>query len=128
MAYKDLRDYLAALEIRGKLHHVKKEVDPDWEVAAVIRRWNSLEDAADDGRNLPVRINFLFHVVEFAPDFQSGQIVAEVLVGQVASPPAGKLRDYSTDARTRRQRPCGAALGQSTLAGLAAPTIGATKT
>ena len=38
MAYKDLRDYLAALEIRGKLHHVKKEVDPDWEVAAVIRR------------------------------------------------------------------------------------------
>lgn len=38
MAYKDLREYLAALEIRGKLHHVKKEVDPDWEVAAVIRR------------------------------------------------------------------------------------------
>src|SRR4030095_3196392 len=38
LAYKDLRDYLAALEIRGKLHHVKKEVDPDWEVAAFIRR------------------------------------------------------------------------------------------
>src|SRR3989441_2587074 len=38
MAYKDLRDYLAALETRGKLHHVKKEVDGDWEVAAVIRR------------------------------------------------------------------------------------------
>src|SRR5438876_11570868 len=38
MAYKDLREYLAALEVRGKLHHVKKEVDPDWEVAAVIRR------------------------------------------------------------------------------------------
>ncbi len=29
MAYKDLREYLAALETRGKLHHVKKEVDPD---------------------------------------------------------------------------------------------------
>src|SRR5881397_3686784 len=38
MAYKDLREYLAALEVRGKLHHVKKEVDPNWEVAAVIRR------------------------------------------------------------------------------------------
>src|SRR5207249_11078549 len=38
MAYKDLREYLAALEVRGKLHHVKKEVDPSWEVAAVIRR------------------------------------------------------------------------------------------
>ena len=38
MAYKDLREYLAALEMRGKLHHVKKEVDPDWEVAAVMRR------------------------------------------------------------------------------------------
>ena len=38
MAYKDLREYLAALETRGKLHHVKKEVDGDWEVAAVIRR------------------------------------------------------------------------------------------
>jgi len=38
MAYKDLRDYLSALEQRGKLHHVKKEVDPDWEVTAVMRR------------------------------------------------------------------------------------------
>jgi UbiD family decarboxylase len=38
MAYKDLREYLAALETRGKLHHVKKEVDPGWEVAAVLRR------------------------------------------------------------------------------------------
>jgi len=38
MAYRDLREYLKALELRGKLHHVKKEVDPDWEVAAVMRR------------------------------------------------------------------------------------------
>jgi 4-hydroxy-3-polyprenylbenzoate decarboxylase len=38
MAYQDLREYLAALEMRGKLHHVKKEVDPGWEVAAVMRR------------------------------------------------------------------------------------------
>ncbi len=38
MAYKDLRDYLKTLEMRGRLHRVKKEVDPNWEVAAVIRR------------------------------------------------------------------------------------------
>jgi UbiD family decarboxylase len=38
MAYRDLREYLQALEVRGKLHHVKKEVDPNWEVAAVLRR------------------------------------------------------------------------------------------
>jgi UbiD family decarboxylase len=38
MAYRDLREYLHALETRGKLHHVKKEVEPDWEVAAVLRR------------------------------------------------------------------------------------------
>jgi 2,5-furandicarboxylate decarboxylase 1 len=38
MAYRDLREYLAALEMRGRLHHVKKEVDPGWEVAAVMRR------------------------------------------------------------------------------------------
>src|SRR2546426_9068754 len=36
LAYKDLRDYLAALEVRGKLHHVKKEVDPGWGGAAGI--------------------------------------------------------------------------------------------
>ncbi|MBI4454270.1 MAG: UbiD family decarboxylase [Acidobacteria bacterium] len=38
MAYRDLREYLSALEMRGKLHHVEKEVDPNWEVAAVMRR------------------------------------------------------------------------------------------
>jgi UbiD family decarboxylase len=38
MAYRDLREYLGALEKRGWLHHVKKEVDPTWEVAAVMRR------------------------------------------------------------------------------------------
>jgi len=38
MAYPDLRAYLHALEVRGKLHHVTQEVDPTWEVAAVLRR------------------------------------------------------------------------------------------
>src|SRR5262245_50037992 len=38
MAYQDLREFLGALDKRGKLHRGKKEVDPDWEVAAVMRR------------------------------------------------------------------------------------------
>ena len=38
MAYRDLRAYLAALDERGKLKHVTKEVDKDWEVAAVCRQ------------------------------------------------------------------------------------------
>lgn len=37
MAYADLREYLSALENKGKLKRVKKEVDKDWEVAAVCR-------------------------------------------------------------------------------------------
>ncbi|HBO96656.1 MAG TPA: hypothetical protein DD648_01220, partial [Candidatus Omnitrophica bacterium] len=38
MAYRDLRSYLAALEERGKLKRVRKEVDKDWEIAAVCRQ------------------------------------------------------------------------------------------
>ncbi|MGE5301934.1 MAG: UbiD family decarboxylase [Alphaproteobacteria bacterium] len=38
MAYADLREYLRALENKGKLKRVKKEVDKDWEVAAVCRQ------------------------------------------------------------------------------------------
>ena len=38
MAFRDLREYLSALEEKGKLHHVKAEVDKDWEIAAVGRR------------------------------------------------------------------------------------------
>lgn len=38
MAYRDLRDYLTALEKKGKLRRVKKEVDKDWEIAAVCRQ------------------------------------------------------------------------------------------
>src|SRR5205823_13334043 len=38
MAYADLRQYLAALEERGKLKRVKKAVDKDWELAAVCRQ------------------------------------------------------------------------------------------
>jgi UbiD family decarboxylase len=38
MAYADLREYLGALEHKGKLKRIKKEVDKDWEVAAVCRQ------------------------------------------------------------------------------------------
>lgn len=38
MAYRDLRAYLAALEEKGKLKRIKKEVDKDWEIAAVCRQ------------------------------------------------------------------------------------------
>ena len=62
-----------------------------------------LEDAPDDRGHLPVRIDFLLHVVELAADLESGQIVAEVFVGQGASPPADELRDYSTETPTLRR-------------------------
>ena len=38
MAYADLREYLSALEKNGKLKRVKKQVDKDWELAAVCRQ------------------------------------------------------------------------------------------
>ncbi|MCZ6450271.1 MAG: hypothetical protein O6918_05325 [Deltaproteobacteria bacterium] len=38
MAYQDLRAYLAALEEKVKLKRVMKEVDNDWEIAAVCRQ------------------------------------------------------------------------------------------
>ena len=38
MAYRDLREYLAALGKRGLLCHIESEVDKDWEIAAVCRR------------------------------------------------------------------------------------------
>ena len=38
MAYQDLREYLTVLENKGKLRRVRKEVDKDWEIAAVCRQ------------------------------------------------------------------------------------------
>ncbi len=37
MPYRDLREYLKVLEHAGKLHHIRAEVDKDWEIAAVSR-------------------------------------------------------------------------------------------
>ena len=38
MPYQDLRDYLGVLERAGWLHRIDKEVDKDWEIAAVCRK------------------------------------------------------------------------------------------
>ena len=38
MAYKDLREYVSTLEKHGKLKRISKEVDKDWEIAAVCRQ------------------------------------------------------------------------------------------
>jgi 2,5-furandicarboxylate decarboxylase 1 len=38
MAYADLREYLSVLEKKGKLRRVKRQVDKDWELAAVCRQ------------------------------------------------------------------------------------------
>ena len=38
MAYQDLRAYLSTLEEKGKLKRVRKEVEKDWEIAAVCRQ------------------------------------------------------------------------------------------
>jgi UbiD family decarboxylase len=37
MSYRDLRDALAALEQKGLLRHVTREVDKNWELSAVMR-------------------------------------------------------------------------------------------
>ncbi|MDT3700973.1 MAG: UbiD family decarboxylase [Thermincola sp.] len=38
MAFADLREFLAELEKRGKLHRISKPVEKEWEVAAVCRQ------------------------------------------------------------------------------------------
>jgi len=37
MPYRDLREYLQALEEKGLLCHVTAQVDKDWEISAVCR-------------------------------------------------------------------------------------------
>lgn len=37
MAYDDLRDFLAALEQQGLLRRVREEVDPEWEIGALVK-------------------------------------------------------------------------------------------
>ena len=37
MAYRDIREHLAALESKGKLRRIQKNVDHTWEVACLAR-------------------------------------------------------------------------------------------
>ena len=37
MPYADLREFLAKLDAAGKLHRIARQVDKDWEIAAVAR-------------------------------------------------------------------------------------------
>ena len=37
MAYRDIRDYLAALEEKGKLRRIQKSVDRTWELSCLAR-------------------------------------------------------------------------------------------
>ena len=37
MAYRDIRDYLAALEEKGKLRRIQKSVDSTWELSCLAR-------------------------------------------------------------------------------------------
>lgn len=46
MAYKYLREYINALEAEGELQRIKKEVDWDMEVGAIIRRSYDLKAPA----------------------------------------------------------------------------------
>ena len=37
MAYKDLRQYLERLEVKGLLKWIEREVDPEWEISCMNR-------------------------------------------------------------------------------------------
>ena len=49
--YPDLRSYLALIESKGLLKHVKKEVDKDWELSC-IARWVCQSFEGDQGFGL----------------------------------------------------------------------------
>ncbi|MFQ5914187.1 MAG: UbiD family decarboxylase [Nitrospinota bacterium] len=57
MAYRDIREHLAALEAKGKLRRIQKNVDPAWEVAC-LARW--MFQALPDGQ----RFGLLFERVK----------------------------------------------------------------
>ena len=52
VAFRDLRDYLAALDREGEVQHIEEEVDWDLEVGAVIRRSYDLRAAAPIFENI----------------------------------------------------------------------------
>lgn len=52
MPFKDLREYIAALERVGEIQRIEQEVDPDLEVGAIIRRSYDLRAPAPFFQNL----------------------------------------------------------------------------
>lgn len=50
MPYRDMREFLSALEAKGKLRHIKKEVDHTWEVSCLARwMYQALPEAQRSG-------------------------------------------------------------------------------
>ena len=43
MAYKDLREFIAALEQRGQLRRIQTEVDPELEITEITDRVSKME-------------------------------------------------------------------------------------
>ncbi len=81
MPYKDLRDYLNRLEHEGEIIHINREVDPVWEVAAVIRRAGEKAIFCDrvKGFNIPM-VGNLFgspRKVELCLDLERDKLLHE---------------------------------------------------
>ena len=65
MAYKDLREYIAALEERGLLKRIAAEVDPELEITEITDRISKLEGEKNvallfenvKGSKMPVLMN-----------------------------------------------------------------------
>ena len=65
MAYKDLREFIAALEARGELKRIKAEVDPELEITEITDRVSKMEGKKNvallfenvKGSSMPVLMN-----------------------------------------------------------------------
>ena len=65
MAFKDLREFIAALESRGLLKRIQTEVDPDLEITEITDRVSKQEGSKNvallfervKGSDMPVLIN-----------------------------------------------------------------------
>jgi 2,5-furandicarboxylate decarboxylase 1 len=81
MAYQDLHAYLSRLESEGEIIHIQREVDPVWEVAAVIRRAGDKAVYCDrvKGSEIPM-VGNLFgspHKMELCLDLERDNLVHE---------------------------------------------------
>lgn len=81
MPYRDLRAYLNRLEREGEIIHIQREVDPVWEVAAVIRRAGNKAIFCDrvKGSKIPM-VGNLFgspRLIELCMDLERDNLVHE---------------------------------------------------